>query len=122
MSCPRLPTGGGADNFSQKSVVPYATIPYLSQPRVSGQETVITPSISSQSCSCDLTEIQCDNCSEIQCSENNPVIQIDSKLQCKENDSLSSDNNSKIQNNSKTQCESNTTTRQTSHKLIHYCD
>lgn len=79
MSCPRLPTDG-AQNF-----------PDLSQTRVCGEETVMN---SSPSCSCDLIEIQCDNCSEIQCSENNP----------------------EIQNNSKTHRESNTTTRQTSHK------
>lgn len=67
MLCPRIKAGGGANNFFQQPVLPYATFPYLSQPKLSIEDsscTEINPCMRSQSCnnlSNNDLDIQCES-------------------------------------------------------------
>lgn len=68
MLCPRLKAGGGANNFFQQPVLPYATFPYLLQPRIYNEDTCSTEI---NSCISSRSSFSCnhlfDNDSEIPC-------------------------------------------------------
>lgn len=72
MLCPRLKAGGGANTFFQQPVLPYATFPYLSQPRI----------LNDDSCSTETNSCFTESNSCISSESCNHLLSNDSEIPC----------------------------------------